>query len=237
MTDTNSQDANGNSGVFAGENEGETQEADGAFNGENQTKPKRKFEDKFTDKYPPPLDLGNDSNAADFFINQIMSGKLLGQMIPRIQFSLKVMSNLAEGAADSFAAIRERVGEIRERRAATNKKLEEINKQKQQTAEKRKEEEKRRKEEEKRKEEERKRKEAEAQKKRKQNPQQIGADASKRKDEKNKIAQNVAQYGRKRQQQKQGIDNWKTLQRNLVRANDQSRGRMQIRQQSRGGRG
>ena len=252
MTDTKSQEATENTGTMIGEKtaeESQEAQADGSFSGEKK-KPEKEAEDAFTAKYPPPIDLGNDSNAADFFINQIISGKLFEQMIPRIEFSLKMMSSMVEGASDSLATMRDRVREIRERSHANAEKRKEIAEQKKRTAEQRKKEEekkreeerkkreaeKKRKEEEKKREEERKKREAEAKKKNKQNPKQMGLDASSRKTLKDSIARGAALMGKKKEQQKQSINNWKTLQRNLVQANSQARGRNMIRQKSRGGR-
>ncbi len=89
--------------TFSGENE-----ADGSFNGNRKGKEKEKAE-KF--EYGKAIDLGGDTNAADFFINQIMTLNLFSQVMSRIGPNIELISRVASCATEPLQAIRDKLRE------------------------------------------------------------------------------------------------------------------------------
>ena len=111
--------AEGQENVFSAEKavEGQEEQADGTF-----TAKKEKLEEpeKGNFNYGDAISLGGDTNAADFFINQIFTLNLFSQILPRVKSNIELFVRVADDVNEAINDFRN----FRNRRQANKEKQE-----------------------------------------------------------------------------------------------------------------
>lgn len=194
------------------EQQSEEQQADGTFSATEEEEKKEKPFD-----YGNPLNFGNDTNAADFFINQIMTLDLFSRMIPRISANIDLIAKLTKTAQKTISGIRQKRKEKNDAIKASLEAKKQAKKKVQENALKEK-------------------AEKEKAKKGKQSLKQAGQEAQKRTKETQSKASEAHQKQNSKNLHTDQLKEYKGIQKIIMRAHDQARDENKSRQISRGGR-
>ena len=199
------------------EQQSEEQQADGTFSATEEEEKKEKPFD-----YGNPFNFGNDTNAADFFINQIMTLDLFSRMIPRISANIDLIAKLTKTAQKTISGIRQKRKEKNDAIKASLEAKKQAKKKVQENALKEK--------------AEKEKAEKEKAKKGKQSLKQAGQEAQKRTKETQSKASEAHQKQNSKNLHTDQLKEYKGIQKIIMRAHDQARDENKSRQISRGGR-